>query len=115
MDDGSDVLLNFLHNQLETMINVQSLPEMTKCLTHRGGGGGTWDFANPTHATMPTARIVHPNMSYLRSLLFFYFEDVLEPDEVEGPAAPIVCSAKPCLWISMCNSGALATTSKDLQ
>ena len=76
MDDGSDVLLNFLHNQLETMINVQSLPEMTKCLTHRGGGGGTWDFANPTHATMPTARIIHPNMSYLRSLLFFFFEDV---------------------------------------
>jgi len=38
-----------------------------------GGGGGRFDFANPTHATMPTARIIHPNMSYFRSLLFFFF------------------------------------------
>lgn len=35
-----------------------------------GGGGGMLDFAIPTHATMPTARITHPNMSYFRSLLF---------------------------------------------
>lgn len=38
-----------------------------------GGGGGMWDLANPTHATIPTARITHPNMSYFRSLLFFFF------------------------------------------
>lgn len=37
------------------------------------GGGGTWDFAKPTHATMPTASIIHPKMSYLRSLLFLFF------------------------------------------
>lgn len=37
------------------------------------GGGGTWDFAIPTHATIPTARIIHPKMSYLKSLLFLFF------------------------------------------
>lgn len=42
--------------------------------TYRGaGGGGTLDFANPTHATKPTASIIHPNMSYFRSLLPFFF------------------------------------------
>lgn len=35
------------------------------------GGGGMWDFAIPIHATIPTARITHPNMSYFRSPLFF--------------------------------------------
>lgn len=34
-------------------------------------GGGTLDFAKPTHATSPTASITHPKMSYFRSLLFF--------------------------------------------
>ena len=67
------------------MINVQSLPETTKGLTHLGGGGGggggNWDFANPTHATIPTARIIHPNMSYLRSLLFFFFKVVCNRTE----------------------------------
>lgn len=42
--------------------------------TYLGGGGGKWDLAKPTHATMPTARIIHPNTSYLRSLLFFFFD-----------------------------------------
>lgn len=42
---------------------------------YRGdGGGGMLDFAIPTHATIPTARIIHPNMSYFKSLLFFDLE-----------------------------------------
>jgi hypothetical protein len=38
------------------------------------GGGGTLDFAIPTQATMPTARIIHPNISYFRSLFVFFLE-----------------------------------------
>jgi hypothetical protein len=38
------------------------------------GGGGTWDFAIPIHATIPTARIIHPNISYFRSLFAFFLE-----------------------------------------
>jgi hypothetical protein len=38
-----------------------------------GGGGGRFDLAKPTHATMPTARINHPAMSYFRVLSFFFF------------------------------------------
>lgn len=30
----------------------------------------------------------------------------LVPDEEEGPEDPIACWLKPCLWISLCNSGA---------
>lgn len=45
-------------------------------LSHLGAGGGVgiWCFAKPTHATMPTARITQPSMSYLRSLFAFVFD-----------------------------------------
>lgn len=42
-------------------------------LYHRGGGGGTFALANPTQATIVTARITHPNISYFKSLLFCAF------------------------------------------
>lgn len=80
---------------LKLMINVQSPPESTKCQTHLGGGGGggNWDFANPTHATIPTARIIHPNMSYLRSLLFFFFKVVCnrrEKDKLKSQMCQLI-------------------------
>jgi hypothetical protein len=43
-------------------------------LLHAYLGGGTLDFAIPTQATMPTARIIHPNISYFRSLFVFFLE-----------------------------------------
>lgn len=49
--------------------SVQNIDE-PRDLAHLGGGGGILDFAYPIHATIATARITHPNMSYLRSLLF---------------------------------------------
>lgn len=53
-----------------------------------------WDFAIPTHATIPTAKIIHPNMSYLRSLLFFFFLELwkITNDLIASPtmiSAPI--------------------------
>lgn len=38
------------------------------------------DLAIPTHATIPTARIAHPNMSYLRSLLFCFLDSWNDPN-----------------------------------
>lgn len=38
------------------------------------GVGGTFDFAIATHETIPTARIIHPHISYFRSLDAAFFE-----------------------------------------
>lgn len=71
------VILNFGNvtpDELLTGLCIKNANGMLKALSpYLGGGGGMFDFANPTHATMPTARIIHPNMSYFRSLLFFGF------------------------------------------
>lgn len=85
MDDRSDVMVKARISD-KCSISVLRQPNGTNCLTYRGGGGGgTWDFANPTQATIPTARIIHPNMSYLRSLLFFFFEDACNRKEKIKP------------------------------
>lgn len=77
-------LLKLLHlNQMNILKKISTFNQMhwDGYFSHKkyraylgGGGGGMLDFASPTHATMPTARIIHPHMSYLRSLLLLALE-----------------------------------------
>lgn len=63
-----------LEFQISTLVDaIIIISTQTSITAYRGGGEGTLALANPTHATIVTASITQPNMSYFRSLLFCDF------------------------------------------